>query len=372
MRIDFNRLNEKQQLNLKSALNAYKEGKITSSQNPPVLYIELTQNCISNCAFCKRNWNNNLSYNMNENIFNILLRDYIPFASLVCLNGWGESLILPNLDQYISKVSQYGVKIKLTTTLGCRNQRALQSMVDNDVHISVSFDCADKSLYEKIRKGVSYTTVINNIEFLVNEMKKRGTLKNNLRLLVAPLQNMNLEYLEKIFVFSKDLGISEVAIAPLAASLMNFNLLSYHKYKTMIILQKCARYAKENNIRLQLIACPFKELYFEDKIFNQCCHPWLYIFVNYEGNIIFCDHIIRPSSVKYAIGHISESKDYVWNGEKIKKVRLGHLQSDKKILPEPCRRCCLHGRYADHEHEIYDKFVKWLVTEDNLENIRCR
>ena len=366
MKIDFSKLNQQQVLNLEAAVNAYNKQETISSASPTVLYIELTQNCISRCRFCKRDWSNNSSYDMDKKLWNILLTDYIPYAVFVDFNGWGESLMIPDIDRYIDQAARCGVKIKLTTTLGCGSQKVLQSLIDNDVYVSVSFDAVDRKAYENIRRGVSYNTVIKNIEFLTTEMKKKGTLQDNIKLSIAPLQNSNLGQIAKIVDFAKRYGITQISLTPLFASPFNFNLLKYHKYKTIKELSNGLESAKKHRVSIKLNFSLFKEFCIADHAFNLCCHPWLYAFINYKGYILPCDHMVMAFFIKHAIGHVSSKKENVWNGEKARFFRSEHIKKNMKKLASLCQKCYDEGRYADHEHEIHGQFSKWLVSEKEL------
>jgi len=368
MKIDRSKLSHQQILNLEAAIKSYNERKLTSSDSPPVLYIELTQNCIARCTFCRRKHMNSPGYNMDDKTFDIILKDYAPHSVLVDLRGWGESLMLPNFDEYVNRIAKFGPKIKVTTTLGCGSKKAMQSLIDNDVYVSVTLDFADKDLYEKWRKGIYYDIVMKNLEFLTQEMKKKGTLKDNIRFLIAPLQKANLEQIEKIIQIAERHGVSEVAIAPLVSSPVNPNLLRYNKRKTIEALRGAAKYAKDAKIKLSLHLNPFKELYIKDKAFDFCCHPWLYVFINHKGDVLFCDHMMNPFFTRYRIGHITEDKAMVWNGKEAQRQRSAHIQKHMLKLPIKCMACYTGGRYADHEHEIDEQFSRWLVTEKDIED----
>lgn len=367
MKVDFAKLSSQQKTNLESALKAYNEKKAISSFGPPVQYIELTQNCIGKCVFCKTNWINNPSYNMPDKIFNMLLKDYIPYAVLVDLRGWGESLILPNFAEYLKRVAELGPKIRLTTTLGCGSKKIMQGLIDHDVYVSVSFDFADKKLYEKIRKGINYDTVIKNMSFLTKGMRKKGTLRDNIRLAIAPLQKANLGQIEKIIRIAEDFGITEIAMSQLVSWNNDPNLLERNKRETIEALRKCVEYSEKNGIKFQLLRSPFEELYIKEKAFDRCCHPWLYVCINYKGDILFCDHMLGPDYTRYAIGNASGSLENVWNGKKAQQIRLGHVRRRMRELPDKCQVCYTRGRYADHEHQIDEQFDKWLVTEKDIE-----
>jgi len=370
MKIDFEKLTPQQRSNLEVALDAYNKRKLISSPSPPILYVELTQNCIARCDFCRPKWpGNNPSYNMDDKIFDILLKDYIPYASFVDLRAWGESLILQNFDEYVNKIAKFGPRIQLVTTLACGNKKALQSLIDNDVYISVSLDTADKKTYESIRKGANYDTVIKNIEFLTREIaKKHGNPNSRMRLAIVPLQRKNLDYLEGIIQLAIRYNISEICLGPLFSFPKNRNLLEYNKAKTKKALRTCVKYAKKYGIKFQLLSTPFPELRFSDKVFDLCCHPWLYTVVNYQGKACLCDHILGTGGIKHSIGNVTEDKESVWNGKEAQRQRLAHIQKNMAVTSRPCVKCYVKGRYADHEHEIDDQFKKWLVTEKDIEN----
>ena len=362
MQLDLFKMTKLQQENLKAAIHAYEKQSPISSPSPPVLYIELTKNCIGRCAFCHGpQWMNKPEFTMRDDIFNIILRDYAPYAALVDLRGWGESLMLPRFPEYVEKIAQFHPQIRLTTTLGCGSEKALQSLIDHDVFVSVSFDAADKALYESIRQGISYETVIKNIEFVTRGiLKKYGSLEGRFRLGVVPLQFLNLAQLEKILELASKYQIPEVRICPLTSDHRNPNLLEHHMQETIQALLRAIDQAGKKGIRLQFGYTPFKELTLPDKKFDRCCHPWLYTFINYAGDIGFCDHILLVTKNK-AMGHIMQEKASIWNGEKYQRIRTIHCAKVRSDLPLQCQGCYLKGRYAEHEHELAVIFKRWHV-----------
>jgi MoaA/NifB/PqqE/SkfB family radical SAM enzyme len=370
MKINHDQLTEKQIANLNAAIKAYNDKSVVSSPLPAVLYIELTQNCIAKCDFCRGpQFVNKPAYNMRPEMFDILLHDCIPSAVLVDLHGWGESLMLPDFDQYIARVAQLGPQIRLTTTLGCGSPKALQSLIDHDVFVSISIDAAEKHVYENIRKGVNFDTLLKNIEFLSQGiLKKHGSLEGRMRLGVVPLQESNLDQLEKIVQLAIQYRIPEIRIGPLHSGPNDPALLQYHRPKTIAVLQKCIELAKTAGIAFQLGRTPFAELRFKDKLFDLCCHPWLYGIIGYTGNFSYCDHLVHNSQEQVVLGNIQETPvAELWNGPKAQALRSAHIKKDGEALYSSCVSCYTKGRYADHEHELHPQFCKWLVTEKDLD-----
>lgn len=367
MLIDMTKMSDKQKNNFSSAVEAYESSNLVSSQYPPVLFIELTRNCIAKCGFCHgRFWKNKNRYNMNDSVFDELLRRYIPYALLVDLRGWGESLMLEKFPDYLNRIAQFKPKLRITTTLGCGNKKSLQSLIDHDVFISVSFDAANKALYEKIRKGIKYDTVLSNIKFLTDcLLKKYGSLKGRFRLGVVPFQYCNLSELSAILDFAASYQIQEVRLSPLISYFWDTNLLKHHKNETIETLLQAIDKASKLRISLQLAVSPFEELRIPGRAFDRCCHPWMYALVSYSGTVGFCDHLIPQRRFNF-MANIMTDKESFWNNKKFRHLREAHLLKNKKALQFQCQYCYRLGRYADHEHDLYQKFSKWNVGLEEL------
>ncbi|MCX5679731.1 MAG: glycosyltransferase 61 family protein [Candidatus Omnitrophica bacterium] len=367
MKIYWDKLSKQQISNFNAAIKAYDERNLISSPRPPVLYVELTKNCMGRCVFCRDpHWVNDPAYDMSRENFDILLRDYVPYSILVDLRGGGESLTLPDFSDYVAKVARFGPRIRLTTTLGCGTRKALQSLIDNDVFVSVSFDAADKKTFEDIRSKVSYDTVIKNLEFLARGMlEKYGTLSDKMRLGIYPLQKKNLNHVKGILQLAQRIKIPEIVIGPLASSTDDPNNLHNNIHRTMAALYTCVTHAKRKGMKFTLGTPPFDRFYFKDKVFDLCCHPWLYALIGHEGNLSYCDNALGENAD--TLGHITEGVQVTWNGPKAQKVRSLHRERKCQEMWHTCRKCYGDGRYSDHEHEINERFCKWVVTEKDIE-----
>lgn len=366
MGIKLKNLNKKQEDNLKENIKAYHEGSKVAAASPSVLYIELTQNCISRCEFCKPQWENNPKFDMNEEYFNILLKDYIPYSVLVDLRAWGESLMLPDFDVYLSKVAQFGPSIRLATTLGCGTKKVLNSLIDFDVFLSISIDAAEKKIYESIRRGVNFNTVLKNLDYIVKKRKEKMSRVEDIRFSVC-LQKNNLDQMKKIEELALKYEIPEIRIVPLQSYPEDKKLLKYNEEKTVEVLKELVESSKYTGIKYQLGFCPFDALKIDEKIFDPCCHPWLYALITYNGDFYPCEHMLGNNSMNLKIGNIKDNKESLWNGDIMQKLRLAHSSMNYDILPKKCHKCYLLGRYADHEQDIYSEFNKWLVDERDIE-----
>lgn len=371
MKIILDKLSQRQNNNLKDSLKSYENKNVISSEKPAVLYLELTRNCVARCVFCRPlNFVNSPSNNMLKNIFDILKRDYLPFAAMVSLNGWGESLILPDFSSYVEAIAEHGPKMRITTTLGCGNKKALQSLIDYDVYIAVSFDAADRRIYEGIRRKARYKTVIKNLTFITKRiLDKHGTLNDRIRLEIHPLQGKNLDYVSGIIDFAEKYKIPEILLGPLGSSSQDQNLLAYHKDKTREVLSLCVNRSKENGIVFRLMESPFSELCFQDRAFERCFHPWAHAFINFRGDFIYCDHLVWPGYAEHIIGNISEKElKSLWNSRKMQLIREAHIKREKGLI-KPCEACYARGRYAECEQDLDQQFSRWELTQEHIEDM---
>ena len=363
MKLQFESFKTEQLMNFNKSIDAYLNKEDLSGSAPSVLFVELTQNCISRCSFCKPNWLNKKEYNMSEDIFSVIVNNFVPKAVLVDLRGWGESLMLPDFHKLLDRVAFHGPKIRIATTLGCGSKETLRSLIDNDVYISLTLDAAEKNMYEKIRIGINFDVVMNNLKFVADALLHKGTLEDDLRFSIT-LKGDNLDQVEKIVELADSLGVRNIRIVPLQSHPKDKNLLKYHKRKTEQVLMTSINKGNNYGIRFQLGFCPFESLFFSEKIYDPCCHPWLYGYINYKGDFYACEHMLGPSNLNLKLGNIMQNQDDIWNDENTRLLRRNHLI--KSNLPGKCQKCYTHGRYADHEQDIFSAFERWNVTDSDI------
>jgi radical SAM protein with 4Fe4S-binding SPASM domain len=369
MHFDSARLTQLQRDNLSQAIEAYDIKALQSSPSPPVLFLELTKNCNAVCGFCRAStWKNDPCHSMSQSTLEQVFQDYVPYASLVDLRGWGESLLLPHLDEIVERVARAGPRLRITTTLSCGTRKALQSFIDHDVFVSVSLDTGEAETYEKLRPGARFGVVMKNLKFLAEGFQERyGTTVDRLRISVAPLQRSNLDHLPGIVDIAQAVGVKEIRILPLEAAPWDRNRLGFVQAQTRQALTDLLKRCRAAGIRVQLGAAPFRGLRIGSRVFDRCCHPWMYAVVDAHGHVGSCDHMIGPGLPTVHLGNLSQERAQVWNGPVAQAERGRHNRGRFLGHNLTCARCYYGGRYADHEHEVNPKFSRWLVTQAELE-----
>src|SRR6185369_3798681 len=61
---------------------------------PTMVFLELTENCNLSCQMCRSSQGYDPSRDMSSALFETIATTLFPHATLIGLNGWGESTIL--------------------------------------------------------------------------------------------------------------------------------------------------------------------------------------------------------------------------------------------------------------------------------------
>lgn len=101
----------------------------------------------------------------------------------------------------------------------------------------------------------------------------------------------------------------------------------------------------------------------EGKADKTCTHPWMYCYVNYRGNVGFCDHLIGTPAVHHLLGDLHTSAfQEIWNGPQYTSLRAEH-GAGRDAIPEKYGKCrwCYRNRYLDFDQHSYPPYEKYRV-----------
>ena len=140
------------------------------------LYIEPTSRCNLACQTCIRNtWDEPMG-DMDEATFDRLASELANFPHLesVMFGGFGEPLGHPRILEMVRAIKALGVRVEMTTNGTLFQGPLLTGLVRSGLdRIWVSFDGADESRFESIRRGARFKSVLENLNVL-RELNKRG------------------------------------------------------------------------------------------------------------------------------------------------------------------------------------------------------
>src|SRR5690349_6706086 len=104
---------ENRRLNLRE----YSEGKTELISRPRYVLVELTQGCNLRCPMCRPEIVSTKGKSMSRERFWRIANELFSTAEMVDLRGWGESLILPDVEEFIRTTTRYGTAIRFVTNL---------------------------------------------------------------------------------------------------------------------------------------------------------------------------------------------------------------------------------------------------------------
>ncbi|MEO3745651.1 radical SAM protein [Plantactinospora sp. B5E13] len=335
---------------------------------PRVIFVELTDNCNLSCPMCRSAGKFDRSRVMSPELFSNVAEQLFPTAEIVDLRGWGESTILRDFPRYVDETLEYGCRIRLVTNLTVPNEALWRKLVRSGASIVVSFDAARPETFALLRGGARLDVVLDNLRILVDEGRASGMGTDNIHLNVVVQRNA-LEELSEIISLAGELGL-RVAINPVVLPEGHPDNLRLHRSRLAEELDRAAQRAQELGVDAQLNAAldpEWSDLSHTDKT---CTHPWMYCYVNFRGQVGFCDHLVGEAKARYLLGDLTTTSfAEIWNGQAYQRLRSEHAHGAKAIsaMFDECR-WCYGNRYVDFDQQTYPPYADHLME---LRPVHC-
>jgi MoaA/NifB/PqqE/SkfB family radical SAM enzyme len=338
---------------------------------PRALFVELTENCNFRCLMCRSADRYEPSRNMTFELYERIAAELFPYAELVDLRGWGESTILPQFTRYAAIASSYKCQLRLVTNLSVPNPELLRSLVDLDFLVAVSFDASTPETFERLRAGANFGRTVANLRFLVEYARARGKPADNVHLNVI-VQRDNLDEIVGIVELASDIGIRNVSLGPIKTAAADPNRLDHHPERVREMLAQLHARARELGVTVQLTSSLGEALALEKGIAKRCIHPWMYAYINYRGQVGFCDHLIGPRRTKYLYGDLmDQSFQEIWNNDRFQSLRARHNGWEEGLGREFDDSCnwCYRNRYIDFEPIISPRCTDHMVSTETVSRL---
>ncbi len=333
---------------------------------PRVLFVELTQKCNAACWMCRAPGGNAGLPEMAFDKFREIADQAFPRAEVIDLRGWGESLIYPHFSKALDYAASFGASLKVYTNLSV-SRRLCELLIDYDVTTAVSFDAAEKHLFERLRAGCRFDLVRENLEFLAAAFAAKG--RREQVYLSVTVQGDNLWDIPNIVSFAGELGISEVKLFPVICDEAEPAHLSHHLPALVTVLDQALEMANSRALRLSCGAGLDESLTISSKALTEpCLHPWAYCYIDPLGRLGFCDHLIGQKA--FILAGASTDFHAAWNSKGFQRLREQHAFGPSVIGDEhyPCR-WCYGRRYTDLEHWIEPTFACRKVSSDTNQKL---
>ena len=340
------------QENLQTNFEEFSNGATKLKSLPPVLFVELTQNCNLNCSMCRSAQGYQKELNMNDDIFNLILEELFPYASIVDLRGYGESTILKNFEERIIQTALLVPKIRLVTNALAIKKDLWRLLMQKGASVVVSVDSSTEETMNKLGRG-SFDKLLSS---LVIGSKERDRNNNNGNISFnTVISSLNLEELKDIILMAKQYGIKRVTMFPAVVKKDNPLNLENRKPELAKYLFEAETTAIQNEIELRLGASLDESHVVQEGLPNRCSHPWEYCNIDYSGNVSYCDHLIGHTALM--LGNLKENTfDEIWNGSKFQELRAIHSRAKRGGTNEmsslfPHCNWCYKRRYVDFEDD---------------------
>ncbi|ABW02617.1 cofactor modifying protein (cmo) [Caldivirga maquilingensis IC-167] len=262
---------------------------------------------------------------MDLKLYSRVIKELLSMGSVryVHLQGWGESLLHPNLSSIINEVRN-NVNFGLTTNGMLLNEHYARMLLESGIDIiAVTFAGTFPSTHNAIRRGCDFNILINNVRELI---KIKDMLKSGSRVVASYIMMpVNIHELPDFIELVNNLGIEEVVLDNLSYILNKDMIMSkafsdpmereFKIYERIINLT--LRRARELGIKLFTYSLNCWEL-------TECPErPTETIFINVDGYVSPCVFLNLPTRSNYI------PRCFMGKCFKVKKVIFGNLNNDR-------------------------------------------
>jgi len=282
--------------------------------------IELTTRCPLRCKMCCREGHHDMvRQDMPFENFQ-KLAPYFKNVEAVVLEGWGESLLHPNLIDCIRLVKQEGSRVGFVTSGKTLNEVYITELVEAAPDfVGFSLSGANPQTHDAIRQNSSLAELIRHIHFF-QEIKARLGKSNPKFHIVYLLLRRNIHELSHLLQLAKDLRIEEVILIHIALvsnvwqdQQRVFEDVPNPEFEA--ILQEGERLAKDLKIQ-------YKRPSLTPRDVPLCSeNPLRNLYISVKGNVSPCVYLNPPLPTPFT--RIFQGREHT-----LEKLKYGNIFSD--------------------------------------------
>ncbi len=290
---------------------------------PKYFQIETTRLCNARCPYCAYDqWDKSTPF-MPDELFNKIvseLSNYADWINWVCLSRAGEPLLDKKITTRVHQLKKAGIKkVILVTNGSLLNSKKIENLLEAGIdEIMFSVDSIEKTDYEKIKKGLNFDIVLNNIKTF---FKLRNQKQPNVNIRIRSVANFDLkkpegkERLKKWEEFWNN----------------------YKKPNDRIYMKKPHNWGNQKEVKWSA----------KKEVYHPCILPWSTFHITTMGKATFCpvDYDATMNLADINNTSIKES----WNGAKMEEIRNLHRNGNRNKV-EFCRGCKVFDKDASLEH----------------------
>jgi len=322
------------------------------TEDPPLpehLQIEVTSACNLRCTMCLVRYRppvNKLAGAMRPELFRRLV-DEVPVRRLT-LQGLGEPLLSPHLPEMIATAVERGVRVGFNSNATLLTERRAREMVRSGLDwLHVSVDGAGPEVYEAIREGARFDTVIGNLAGLVRAKREQASATPWIRVVFVAMRD-NVAELPELARLLGRIGVNELRVQNLShdfadtdpageyAEIRRFTAeqalwTDADDAHARSVFAQAARVAADTGLSLRLPSLTGAGG-------GNCSWPWEAAYVTSAGLVQPCCMVMGDDRV--VLGDLTRASfGDIWHGEAYRDFRR---RLDSADPPEVCRGCALY------------------------------
>lgn len=307
--------------------------------------------CNAKCIFCLGGKYPEFSLKRYKIFFEEKLKDVLIKAENVDFHGYGELLLMPEINSFIKRINKTlpnQTKTFFTNGINLKDK----NFDEGRFNIIVSLHASEKHMHQMLTGTDSFEDIIRNISVL----RKQKNLKISL---YSVINNINLEDMENFLKLAYKLKVDSVIFRYLTIfEYKDFGLTVFtSKNKTNEMIDRTAEFAKKLGISVSLP----QKFFNKEKNPKICRCPWNYVYVENQGTVNACVFAGKH------MGNLSEmSFRDLWNSTRYIKLRKELSQNNPNDI---CGKCIEYfsgnvDKISSHitfRPETHKKMLKYII-----------
>ena len=266
----------------------YSMGKIHLESTPEGIGIGAHYSCNAKCVFCLGGKPELFSLQRYKDFFEPKLGHVISKARYVNFCGFGELLLMPDIEAFLEYVNErIPVVNKIYTTNGTPllNSKVLNLLTESKSAVEISLHASNNHLHKLLTKMNTFDQIVSGIRQLVSIRKhiERPTI-----VLIFLVNTLNIENLPDFIELAAGLGVDQVICNYMTIfHSTHLKLSCYFKQEiTNASFEKAEELSRKLKIALKLPPRFGVNNQINEK--HLCSDPWKYSYVENETSVLPC------------------------------------------------------------------------------------
>ncbi len=335
------------------------------------VFIEQNNTCNLKCRMCGFSDSRVAAvprYHMPATLFETIARQIFPATNYLHMSLMTEPFMTAGFPDRLMLVRQYGVPYSRVVTNGTLlTEATIEKIIDSQItSLTISIDGGTKEIFEEIRTGARFETVLANIELFKELRARRGTTLPHLQINHV-LMERNVGHFEELLSLLDSIRPEQIDVRTIEPMTYVTGLESrdeafYEKVRRVRPLY--ADYCRRNHIE----DCGFiRDQAGVIDLMNAsgqrmtCQRPWDTLAIHANGDVHPCMSWTRPPTGNLA----RQSFEEIWHGESLEQLRREFEIAQPGI---DCQHCTIKktvsaGIYDDFFFNMVNKSEAWARPE---------